>query len=278
MCIKGVQDMNNIGFIGLGNMGASILKAVANSDKNLKIGIFDTDIEKANILKSELSDFNENITIEKNLSDLVDNSSVVMLCVKPQILAKLYAEIQFACYNDPLFISIAAGIKTSTLAKELESKRIVRFMPNLAAKCNKSVTAICASSSTGDADVQTAMQIAEKFGSAFVLDEDKFSAFIGISGSAIAFVFEFAHSIALGGTHEGIAYDVALDIAFQTMDSAKSLFEVDKENPISLMSKVCSAGGTTIEGIKTLSDYNFSSAVINSVVNTSKKSKELEKK
>ena len=129
----------------------------------------------------------------------------------------------------------------------LQSNRIVRFMPNLAAKCNKSVTAICGAIKTSSNDKNLAYKIALMFGNAFFLDEDKFSAFIGISGSAIAFVFEFAHALALGGTHEGIAYDTSLDIAFATMESARALYEVDKENPISLMSKVCSAGGTTID-------------------------------
>ncbi len=270
--------MNKIGFIGLGNMGSSILRAVAKTDENISIGIFDTDVDKMNFLSEELSSTLISIKPYNSFEDLIKDSAIVLICVKPQVLSKLYGKIKDSSSPDNLFISIAAGVKTSTLSKELNTTRIVRFMPNLAAKCKKSVTAICSCDETSDQDRQQAFEIAKTFGSAFFLDEDKFSAFIGISGSAIAFVFEFAHAIALGGTHEGIAYNTALDIAFETMESAKSLYDEDKENPISLMSKVCSAGGTTIEGIKTLSDNNFSSAVINSVINTSKKSKELEKR
>ncbi len=269
--------MENIGFIGLGNMGSSILKAVATSKKFNKIAIYDTASYKVELLKDELSSTKVKIISYPNIESLIENCEIVMLCVKPQILSKIYKSIKSSNINNTLFISIAAGINTPTIANELDSNRVIRFMPNLAAKCNKSVTAVCASLHTNEEDKEIAINIAKTFGSAFFLDEDKFSTFIGISGSAIAFVFDFAHNLALGGTHEGIDYNTALDIAFATMDSAKSLYEVDNENPISLMSKVCSAGGTTIEGVKTLSDNNFSSAVINSVINTVKKSKELEK-
>ena len=270
--------MKNIGFIGLGNMGSSILRSVSKKSDDFKISVYDTDINKMELLKNELNSSNIEIYSCDSIESLVKSSDIIMLCVKPQILPKIYNQIKKANINDVLFISIAAGVTTSTLVENLDSNRIVRFMPNLAAKCKKSVTAICGSTQTSLNDKNLAYKIAQLFGSAFFLEEDKFSAFIGISGSAIAFVFEFAHSLALGGTYEGIAYNTSLDIAFATMESAKALYEVDKENPISLMSKVCSAGGTTIEGIKTLEDNNFSSAIINSVINTSKKSKELEKK
>lgn len=270
--------MNNISFIGLGNMGSSILRAVADTKENISIGIFDLDTNVVNSIKEELSSNNVIINDYNSLQGLIGNSNIVVLCVKPQVLAKIYKDIADANINNTLFISIAAGIKTSTLSKNLNSDRVVRFMPNLAAECKKSVTAVCAYKNTSEKDKKTAFTIAETFGSAFFLEEDKFSAFIGISGSAIAFILEFAHALALGGTHQGIPYNTALDIAFSTMESAKSLYEEDKENPISLVSKVCSAGGTTIEGIKTLKDHGFSSAVINSVINTAKKSKELEEK
>ena len=36
-----------------------------------------------------------------------------MICVKPQILPKIYDQIKNANTNDVLFISIAAGVTTS---------------------------------------------------------------------------------------------------------------------------------------------------------------------
>lgn len=271
--------MDNIGFIGLGNMGSAILKSLAKNTKdNMSIGIFDTCSNKVEELSTTLTTDQVTVKGYSSIEDLVKNCSIVILCIKPQVFSKISSDIFFANTNDCLFISILAGVTTSTLANELKSDRIVRVMPNLAARCDKAVTAVTAYEKTNEVDKNEAFKIAQSFGSAFFLDEDKFSAFIGISGSAIAFVFEFAHAIALGGTHEGIAYNTSLDIAFETMESARALYQVDKENPISLMSKVCSAGGTTIEGIKTLSENKFTSAVMNSVIDASKKSKELEKR
>lgn len=278
---KQVEKKSNISFIGLGNMGESIAKAISFQNKefnsNISIGLFDKDSSTLNKVEKELVKDASNTYCYNSIKELVNNSAIIFLCVKPQTLSYIYKDLKESKDNDSCFISIAAGVNLKTLSEKIQSKNICRFMPNIAAKAKKAVTAVANFETCSESHIENSMNIANSFGSAFALNEDKFSAFTGISGSAIAFVFEFAHALALGGTVEGIAYNQAVEIAFDTIESAFSLYKMEKEHPVSLATKVCSAGGTTIEGMKTLSDNGFDSAIINAVVATTKKSKDLEK-
>jgi pyrroline-5-carboxylate reductase len=270
-----------ISFIGLGNMGSAIARAISFQNKedktNYSIGLFDANPSQVTKLESYIEGEGTKVFTYKNISALIKNSAIVLLCVKPQILPNIYDAISTAHKDKTTFISIAAGVPLSTLSNNIESNEIVRFMPNIAAKARAAVTAVAPHKACSENHLNNSLNISKVIGQGFILSEDKFSAFIGISGSAIAYIFEFAHALALGGTREGIPYDQSTEIAFSTMESALALYKMDKENPIDMMVKVCSAGGTTIEGIKALADGNFDNTVINAVSNAAQKSRDLEK-
>lgn len=275
------KKQSNISFIGLGNMGEAIARAISFQNKeynaDISIGLFDKDNSKLKKTESILSAEGSKTTCYKNIAELTKNSAIIFICVKPQTLPLIYEELRNNKTTETYFISIAAGVPLYTLSNNITSNNIARFMPNIAAKARKAVTAVATFKGCTEAHENNALEIAKSFGTAFKLDENKFSAFIGISGSAIAYIYEFAHALAMGGTREGIPYNESVEIAFNTMESAKALFDIDKENPISLASKVCSAGGTTIEGMKSLSENNFDNAVMSAVSAASQKSKDLEK-
>ena len=163
------------------------------------------------------------------------------------------------------------------LEYKIDSDNIARFMPNIAARARKAVTAI-AFCESADEDFRTsAFEIASSFGSAFILRESLFPAFIGLSGSGIAYVFQFIHALAMGAVEQGIPYSRAVEIAADTMESAYALVKDTGRNPVELASMVCSAAGTTIKGMNTLSGNGFDNAVVKAVEAATLRSIELEK-
>ena len=86
------------------------------------------------------------------------------------------------------------------------------------------------------------------------------------------------HQMAMAGVREGIPYPEALKIVSDTAESAAALQKESGTNAIELETRVCSAAGTTIEGIRALQDRGFASAVINAVESAARKSVELEEK
>lgn len=276
-----IEKEATISFIGLGNMGSAIARAISYQNKedstDYSIGLFDKNPAQVAKLQSYIENEGSKVFQYKNIESLVKNSAIVIICVKPQILPSIYKEISTSHKDKTSFISIAAGVPLSTLSNNIETNEIVRFMPNIAAKARAAVTAVAPHKNCSENHLNNSLNISKVIGQGFILSEDKFSAFIGISGSAIAYIFEFAHALALGGTREGIPYDESVEIAFSTMESALALYKMDKDNPINMMVKVCSAGGTTIEGIKALAEGSFDDTVINAVSNSAQKSRDLEK-
>lgn len=264
------MDKIRITIIGTGNMGGAIANALSE-DSRYSVSIYNEPIEIAeNVAKGRKMD------VLTSLEDM-DKADVVLIAIKPQTLPSMYNAIRNL--NTRLIISIAAGVSLKTLEENISEKTpIVRFMPNIAAKTRSAVTAVAFQKNADEEEKKLALDIASSFGSAFELDEKLFPAFIGISGSAIAYVFEFMHQLAMGGVREGIPYDRSLQIVRDTMISATSLQKSTGLGAIDLETMVCSAAGTTIEGIKALDDGNFASAVVNSVSAAANKSRELEKK
>ena len=261
--------MKKIGIIGAGNMGSAIAQALCQ-EKDWQVSIFDTDRAKLENLSGCI--------LFKSLKELVESEDLVLLAVKPQVLPLLYPVLRKAGSSQKQWISIAAGVSLETLVKSLGTEEVVRFMPNLAAQVKKSVTAVTPSTNASVFLKEKALAIAHVFGSSFLLPEEQIAAFTGISGSAIAYVFQFLHALAMGGVKEGLPYPQALAIARDTCLSAVSLQEKDDVNPVLLATMVCSAGGTTIEGMHALAEGNFDATVMKAVSAASDKFRLLEEK
>lgn len=260
--------MKKVGFIGCGNMGSAIIKQLS-THREYTINVYDTLPELANTVASD-----NNVGVKESLKELLDSSTIIILAVKPQVLPSLYT--QLSKYNDLYFISIAAGVTIHTLESELNNKNVVRLMPNMASSIGKSVTAFASSPSCNSQFVEEATHIAKSFGEVHLLDESLFAPFIGISGSGIAMMFSLFHSMALGAVHQGLNYNSALSIICDTAMSAGALIKESKEHPSSLITKVCSPKGTTIEMMKALSDGAFESVVMDGVIGAAEKSEYLE--
>jgi pyrroline-5-carboxylate reductase len=254
--------MVSIGIIGCGNMGSSIASALVG---NPSYEVFATDHSEAKVQQSGAHFL--------SLDRLLEKSDIIILALKPQVLPALYQQLH--TIQNKEWISIVAGVSLETLAEQLGTKNVVRFMPHIAAKVKKSVTAVCFETLCCEDLRAKAMDIASLFGSAFILPESQMAAFIGLSGSGIAYVFEFLHAMALGGCKEGIPYPRSLQIAVDTLESATTLQKLTNRNPVDLLTGVCSAGGSTIEGVEALARNSFDHAVIEAVCQAAEKTKRM---
>jgi len=258
-----------VSVIGAGNMGGAFCEALSKSD-SIDLCVYDSFIPCAEKVAE-----GRRITVLKSMEEAA-SSHIVIIAVKPQVLPSVYASL--AALKPDFFISIAAGVTLEKLRSNLKTDKVVRFMPNIAAKIGCAVTAVAYSPALSASEKKEAMEVAQAVGSAFELEENLFSAFIGISGSGIAYMFEFMHQMAMGGVCEGIPYNKALSIVADTMIGAARLQKETGKNAVELETAVCSAKGTTIEGIAALDEESFASGVISAVRAAARRSEELEKK
>jgi pyrroline-5-carboxylate reductase len=258
--------MDNIGIIGYGNMGQAFAKGL---QKTGSFGLFVYEKESS---KLEPSD---GPTFCASLKELVGSCGILLIAVKPQDLVSLLQELKPQIAGKHV-ISIAAGKTISFYSQNLGTTRITRFMPNLAASVNSSVTGFSCGEGTSAPDKNDALKIAQSVGIALAVPEKLMSAITGISGSGIAYVFRFIHALSLGGTYSGLSYQDSLKAALGVLEGAVNVLHATGNHPEEMLSKVISPAGTTIAGIKALEDGLFSAAIMEAVKAAADRADQLE--
>jgi pyrroline-5-carboxylate reductase len=208
--------------------------------------------------------------------DVVGQSDIVVLAVKPQQMAELLQEIQPAVLPRHLFVSIAAGITLFQLTAGLGAKsRIVRVMPNTPCLVGASASAYTAGPNATPADADLVACLLNAVGRAFAVPEKLLDAVTGLSGSGPAFVFVMIEALSDGGVRMGLPRDLATQLAAQTVfGSAKMLLETGL-HPGALKDMVASPAGTTIAGLHALERGGVRGALIDAVEAATKRSAEL---
>ncbi len=266
--------MSNIkvGFIGCGNMGGALARAAAKSGYSLILA--DVNSDAAARLAAETGG---EVGTNEAIAAACD---YIFLAVKPQIMGGVLESIADILLSraDAVLVSMAAGLDTFTLRKFTNDCPcpIIRIMPNTPAGIGEGVILYC---NDGASDEQTKAfcDILSKAGTLDTIPERLIDAGSALSGCGPAFVFEFIEALADGAVDCGLPRDKALTYAINTVIGSAKLVEASGEHPYALRDKVCSPGGSTIEGVKALADGGFSSAVMQAVIAAYKRTIELGK-
>lgn len=262
-----------IGFIGSGNMASAIIKGIVGSGKiNEEISIFDINTEKAEALSQMYG-----VKVCSSASKIARQCDKVVLSVKPNVFPSLLSKIgEDLKENDPLIISIAAGKTLDYISGLLHyDGRIVRVMPNINAKVGAAVSAYCGNERAGGSDLDFAKNLCESFGIAVNIEEKLFSIYSAIGGCSPAYAYMFIDSLARAAVKNGMTKAQALEVAAGTvLGSAKMILESD-EHPWELVDKVCSPAGTTIEGVLSLEENGFENSVMQAVISSFEKDRNM---
>jgi pyrroline-5-carboxylate reductase len=208
--------------------------------------------------------------------ELVAGAGVIILAVKPQNMPALLDDIKAVSTVDKLYLSIAAGVTSETLAAGLARKgRIVRIMPNVGARVLESATAISPGHAATQADLALARTLFEAIGPLVVINEQLMDAVTGLSGSGPAYVFLIIEALSDAGVRAGLSRQVALTLAAQTCLGAARLVLESGEHPGQLKDQVASPGGTTIAGLQVLETRALRGALMEAVAAAVARAREL---
>lgn len=267
-----LSNVGKIGFIGGGNMAEAFIKGLLNG--GFPAG--DIHFFEPNETRRDLMVERYGITCSENNAALVEESDIVVLATKPQILEKVLAEINGAFSDDKLLISILAGITTTTLEAGLGGQaRVVRAMPNTPALAGRGAAALCPGRNISKDDRRIAQHLFETVGIALWVEESQMDAVTGLSGSGPAFVYTFIEALTAGGVQEGLRLDIAHALAVQTVVGAAHLVQATGEHPALLREKVCSPAGTTISAIRVLEERGLRATMMEAVGAATARSRQL---
>lgn len=263
------QDfLSRVGILGAGKMGAAIGKGL------LKSGLVDR-LVATDIVSDRLDAMKKmGIQVASNL-EATRQSHTLIISVKPSQMDSLLDEVGPAIRDDHLVISIVAGIDTQYLETRLNTKHLMRAMPNINASVSQAITAISKGPQAGSADLGVAMALFDCVGTTVVVDEPLLDAVTGLSASGPAFIFTIIDALADAGVSEGMTYDLAYQLSIHmTLGAAKMLIETGM-NPSELKRLVTTPGGTTIAGLREMELGGMRGIMIKAVEAATRRSREI---
>lgn len=260
MSVEDVIRSQKIGFLGIGNLGQSILRAFLDSGLVQKDKILIT-----NRTEKKLQKISEDFGVPSvpTAEQLIDESQVVILGVKPQDLYQAIEPIASTFHDDHVVISLAAGVSLRDIEKLIpNTKKILRVMPNTAAKIKQSVIAY-----TGTLAIRPHLGWIEKLLSSMgyvveVDDGDEMEALLVASSSGIGFLLEFMIYWQEWLEERGIAEPIARKITAQVFAGAAGL-AADAQNTSfeELQKKVTSLKGVTAAGLDSMRELEIERAL-----------------
>lgn len=182
--------------------------------------------------------------------------AIVLVAVKPQMMAEALPALTPLGNGSTLFISVAAGTPMAFYESTLGADTpVIRAMPNTPAAVLRGITALVGNGRTGEAELVLAEVLLQAVGQTERLnDEAQIDAVTGVSGSGPAYVFLMIEALAAAGVEQGLAPDLAMRLAKATVGGAGQLAEMADEDPAQLRVNVTSPQGTTAAALEVLMD------------------------
>ena len=251
--------MAKIVFIGMGNMGQSLLsgalKVFPKEDLIFNAKTKETKHKIYEETKVEYADSN---------AECANKCKYLILAVKPQYYEEVLKEIRYMVTSKHVLISLAPGKSIEELKLNLgKDKRIVRAMPNTPAMIGEGMTGLsCMDGDLSDIEGNVLLQLFGACGKVAFIDEKLMDAVVCVSGSSPAFVYLFIEALADSAVRYGMPRKLAYVFAAQAVKGAASMVLETKEHPGVLKDQVCSPAGTTIEGVAALEEAGMRDAIL----------------
>lgn len=192
----------------------------------------------------------------------IEGAAVVVLSVKPQILAAVMPELKGHVLPGSLVLSIIAGARIETIGQGLLHTGIVRAMPNTPAQIGQGITVWTASPDvTAEQRGQAEIILGALGEQVFVDDEDYLDMATALSGTGPAYVFLFMEAMVDAGVHLGFSRHVAEKLVLQTVKGSVEYVLHSPNHLARLRNQVTSPGGTSAEALYFLEKAGFRTAL-----------------
>lgn len=259
-----------IGVIGCGNMGGGIAKRLALAGHHLIV--CDHDEIKRGRLASEIKGLSCS-----SVKELVLQSEVVILAVKPKDLDIVSKEFPGNFLSKQLVVSVLAGVRIETLKDRLGDVAILRMMPNLAVIEGNGVVGMTANE---EISAETKLQISQLFACLGLVKwypEKMIDGVTALTGSGPAFVCVMIEAMIEAAVALGFSAEEGQELVLHMMEGTISMLMKSGEHPSSLKLRVSSPGGTTIAGLLAMESAGVRSGISKGFLAAFERSRQLSK-
>ena len=258
-----MSDSHNepIAFIGGGNMASALIGGLLRRGLPANcIQVIEPFAEQRARLVQQFG-----IEVSEAPGAALQRATLVVWAVKPQTFRDAAAQCR-PHVQGALHLSVAAGIRSGTLAGWLGTERIVRAMPNTPALIGQGMTALYARPGASEADRRAAERVVQPTGEfLWLAEETRLDAVTALSGSGPAYVFYFIEAMVQAGTEMGLSPEQAHRLAVGTFVGASALAREATEPPEVLRARVTSKGGTTHAALMSMEQGGVKAAFIQAI-------------
>ena len=255
--------MKTVAFIGTGNMGSSLARAAAKSGAADRLLLANRTPEKAQKLAAEIG------------GEVCDNrtaaaeADVIFFGVKPQMLETMLDGIRDVLKSRAdrfVIVSMVAGKELDTLDRLLGGLPVIRVMPNIPVSVGCGFTMLVPSDKVTEEEKAFVRTLLAASGTVQEMDEHMMDAANGVTGCGPAFAAMFVEALADGAVAVGLPRKDAYAYAARMLIGTGELLLKTGEHPGTLKDRVCSPGGSTIQGVRKLEERGFRAAVMDAVI------------
>jgi pyrroline-5-carboxylate reductase len=269
------------GFIGAGKLAGSVIRGLMRAKFCAPGDIIasDPNEQTRSALKQDLD---VNVTMEN--TEVAKSAKVIFIGVKPGLVVPLLRSLHVDLtagrvrpaggLANKLVISLAAGVRLKNM-EAVSKARFMRALTNTPSAICRAATAIARGARTTNEDVARAQKIFSAIGIIVEAEEDQIDAVTALAGSGPAFIYAVIEALAEGGKKVGLAPNVALTLATQTVLGAAQLALESRKSPGELIKMVVTPGGTTVAGLDMMKKLGTSESLIAAIEAATKRGQEM---
>ena len=264
-----------LAFIGGGNMASAILGGLIREGMApSQVTVIEPFAETAAKLKAAWG-VEVHASASAEASSSLSKADLVVWAVKPQVFKE--AALPVAEFTkEALHLSVAAGIRSDSIARWLQTDRVVRSMPNTPALVGQGITGLFARPGVSAQDQSLIEQVLKSTGEfLWVQQEADLDTVTALSGSGPAYVFYFLEAMTEAGVKMGLPEAQAYHLAKATFGGATHLARQSTESPEVLRQRVTSKGGTTYAALTSMADDHVKEAFVKAMLAAQKRAGEL---
>lgn len=260
---KGASKLR-VGILGVGKLGLILWEGLEKSASVSLSGSVRSDRRLKELPKKVQS------RVFKNNRDVVKNSDVLLLAVKPQQAFDVLEEIQADLTSKQTLVSLCAALEfvqiQSKLDKNSSEIKLLRAMPNTPSAVGEGMTVIARTRSVSDRDFSVVEGLFKALGRTLELEEKHFDAATALSGCGPAFVYVILEALSEGGVKVGLPRALATTLAAQTLLGASKMVLEKGHHPAVLRDDVTTPAGVTIDGLMALEEGHIRVTLLKAIV------------
>lgn len=248
-----------IGIIGYGSMGQMIVNKIIESGIYSNSDLYLSNRNSEKIVK--LSEKYKGIHICLTTTELVENTDVIFICVKPIDIKSVLQDIESSSNKSAYLVSLNASVLFNQIENICINRRISKIIPSITAEVNLSQTLVCHNAYVSNDDKKCLYKIVNTFGSVIELPEDELGIGSELTSCMPGFISAIFKEICFEAqNHTKISQKQINEMVINTIFATSKYLLSANISFNDIISRVATKGGITEEGVKVIHD-NFQNTV-----------------